>query len=136
MTSGERHHLRHKVVLCATQVAVSKHVPECYVTAFRSFLVLLQAADVNHTAYEECSWTAFRLPGSVAPVRYDLRLSVQQLAPPSEVSRILRSAHGDRDLAAHAGRRILLHPMHVCSYRESLRCMLAWAVLTTSSSCQ
>ena len=44
-----------------------------------------QAEAVNHTAYAECSWTAFRLPGSVAPVRYDLRLSMQQLAPPSEV---------------------------------------------------
>jgi hypothetical protein len=44
-------------------------------------------ADVNFTAYEECVWTAFRLPASVVPVRYDLRLSVLQLAPPSEVCR-------------------------------------------------
>ena len=48
-----------------------------------------QAMDVNFTAYEECAWTAFRLPASVAPVRYDLRLNVAQLAPPSEVSQTL-----------------------------------------------
>ena len=50
-------------------------------------------ADVNFTAYEECAWTTFRLPAGVAPVRYDLRLSVMQLAPPSEVT---ASHHLDR----------------------------------------